>query len=348
VAAIYGEHDLDCAGDSVRTYDINKDGLSDLFIGSPERTFTINGEEREDAGVTEIIFGQRDFLPSVIKLYSPPASPPIFRLAGAHGELQGMAGGDEFSYRLTGADVDGDGYIDYVANAMHGDGFNNGVLNGGNVYIFSGKKLSAKLGMLTAVPAPTPVLTSASLLLNGQAVQQATAGQSGIRVLIIGTNLRSDTQVTINGTVVVSHLLDTGFTGPPRIAVDLDENTTIRNTAGPLAVRARNTTPSLSDLSNELNAGTLVGPEITKVKVKKKASGVLMLNISGTNFPSDGMVSVMANGSQVSTQSTAFEPPDFVQVKIGAGSAPVAGTTLHIHVITPQGVQSNDVTATAK
>jgi hypothetical protein len=348
VSAIYGEHDLDCAGDSVRTYDINKDGLSDLFIGSPERTFTINGEEREDAGVTEIIFGQRDFLPSVIKLYDPPASPPIFRLAGAHGDLQGMDGGDEFSYRLAGADVDGDGYIDYVANAMHGDGFNNGVLNGGNVYIFSGKKLSAKLGMLTAEPAPTPVLASAGLLLNGQPVQQATAGQSGIRVLIIGTNLRSDTQITINGTVVVSHLLDTGNIGPPRIAVDLDENTTIRNTAGPLAVRARNTVPSPSDLSSELNAGTLVGPEITKVKVKKKASGILMLNISGADFPGDGTVSVTVNGSQVSTQSTAFEPPDFVQVKIGAASAPAAGTTLHIRIITPQGVQSNDVTATAK
>ena len=107
VSAIYGEHNLDCAGDSVRTYDINKDGLSDLFIGSPERTFTLNGEDRDDAGVTEIIYGQRDFLPPVIKLYDPPASPPIFRLAGAHGDDQGLEGGDEFSYRLAGADIDG-------------------------------------------------------------------------------------------------------------------------------------------------------------------------------------------------------------------------------------------------
>lgn len=347
-ATIYGEHVLDCAGDSVRTYDINKDGLSDLFIGSPERTFTINGEEREDAGVTEIIYGQRDFLPAVIKLYDPPASPPIFRLAGAHGDLQGMAGGDEFSYRLAGADVDGDGYIDYIANAMHGDGFNNGVLNGGNVYIFSGKKLSAKLGMLLPEQAPTPVLSSASLLLNGQPVQQALAGQTGIRVLIGGTNLRSDTQVTINLIPVVSHLQDTGNNGPPRIAVELDENAGIKNSAGPLAVRARNTTPSLSDLSNEIIAGTLVGPEITKVKVKKKASGVLMLNISGTNFPSDGTVVVTANGSQVAVQSTAFEPPDFVSAKIGATSAPAPGTTLHLRVVTLQGIQSNEATATAK
>lgn len=347
VTAIYGEHVLDCAGDSVRTYDINKDGLSDLFIGSPERTFDLNGEEREDAGVTELIYGQRDFLPAVIKLYDPPASPRIFRLAGAHGELQGVEGGDEFSYRLAGADVDGDGYIDYIANAMHGDGFGNGVLNGGNVYIFSGKKLSAKLGMLAPPQAPTPVLTSASLLVNGQPVQQAPAGQGGLRLRIVGVPFRSDTEVTINGVVVISHLQDPAA-GFPDIFVELDENPAIRNSAGPLSVRARNTTPTPSDLSNEVSAGRLVGPEITRVKVKKKASGALLLNIFGVDFPSDGTVVVIANGSQLAIQSAIFEPPDFVQAKISVASAPAPGTTLLIRLVTPQGIQSNEVTATAK
>jgi hypothetical protein len=37
-----------------------------------------------------------------------------------------------------------------------------------------------------------------------------------------------------------------------------------------------------------------------------------------------------------------------VQVKIGPGSAPAAGTILSIRVITSQGIQSNEVTATAK
>lgn len=342
VTTIYGEHVLDCAGDSVRTYDINNDGLSDLFIGSPERTFELNGEEREDAGVTELIYGQRDFLPPVIKLYDPPTSPRIFRLAGAHGELQGIEGGDEFSYRLTGADVDGDGYIDYIANAMHGDGFGNRILNGGNVYIFSGKKLSARLGMLAPPQAPAPVLTSASLLANGQAVQQAPAGQSGMRVRIVGAPFRIETEVTINGVVAVSHLQD------PDIFVELDENPAIRNSAGPLMVRARNTTPPASDLSNEVSAGRLVGPEITRVKVKKKASGALLLNIFGLNFPSGGTVSVLANGSQLTFQFVAFEPPDFVQAKISPTSAPAPGTTLLIRVVTQQGIQSNEVTAPSK
>lgn len=344
VTTIYGEHHLDCAGDSVRTYDINRDGLSDLFIGSPERTFDIGSEEREDAGVTEIIYGQRDFLPAVIKLYDPPASPRIFRLAGAHGDIQGIAGGDEFSYRLTGGDVDGDGYIDYIANAMHGDGFNNSLTNAGNVYIFSGKKLSAKLGMLPPDQTPTPTLATASLLSNGQIVQQASAGQSGLVIRVNGTGFRADTEIQINGLQVISHV---GADAQQRL-VNLDENTTIRNSAGALTVRARNTIPTPSEFSNQVNAGSLVGPEITSIKVKKKASGLLILKIHGLNFTADATVTITAEGSAVPVQSASFDPPDYASVKISAASAPASGTLMRVRVQTSQGVQSNEFTVTAK
>src|SRR5205823_28497 len=151
-------------------------------------------------GVTEVIYGQRDFLPAVIKFYDPPAGLRIFRLAGAHGDLQGLEGGDEFSYRLSGADVDGDGYIDYIANAMHGDGAGNGVLNGGNVYSFSGEELSAKLGVLPTEQALAPVLTSAKRVLNGTGtVQQANAGQSGLSIEIVGTSTRVDREAAQTG-----------------------------------------------------------------------------------------------------------------------------------------------------
>ena len=348
ISSIYGEHNLDCAGDSVRTYDINKDGLSDLFVGSPERTFFVNGEEREDAGVTEVIFGQRDFLPAVIKFYDPPAGVRIFRLAGAHGDLQGIEGGDEFSYRLAGADVDGDGYIDYIANAMHGDGFGNGILNGGNVYIFSGKKLSAKLGMLSSEQPTTPVLTSARLVLNDEgAVQQANAGQSGLSIEVVGTGTTVDTQVLVNGAVVVAHVPNPNDPNPS-FSVFLDENISIRNSVGPLAVKLRNISPGLSNLSNEIVAGTLVGPQITNVKVKKKASGALILKIFGVNFPSAGTVTVTANGSQVVLDFASFEATDFISAKIGAQAAPAPGTSMRIRVVTSQGIQSNEVTASAK
>lgn len=349
ITTIYGEHNLDCAGDSVRTYDINKDGLSDLFIGSPERTFDVDGVEREDAGVTELIYGQRDFLPPVIKLYDPPAGLPIFRLAGAHGEGQTQLGsdGDEFSYRLTGADVDGDGYIDYIANAMHGDGFGNGLLNAGNVYIFSGKKLSAKLGMLGPPVLPTPpVLTSARLVLNGVGpVQQANTGQSGLVIEVVGTNTRVDTQVLINGTVANS-VVPNPNDPTPSFAVLLDANPSIRDTAGPLAVRLRNTNP-LSALSNEIVAGRLVGLEITSIKVKRKSGGVLLVKISGANFPAAGSVQVSVNGSAVPLKSTSFVASDFIQVKIGSSAAPASGAVLHVRVIAAGGGQSNEFTVTA-
>ena len=345
ITTIYGEHTLDCAGDSVRTFDINNDGLSDLFVGSPERSFDVAGEEREDAGVTELIYGQRSFLPPVIKLYDPPAGLPIFRLAGAHGEGQGQAGGDEFSYRLTGGDVDGDGYIDYIANAMHGDGLNNGVLNGGNVYIFSGKKLSAKLGMLgPPVPVAPPVLTSARLTLNGQVIQQANTDQPGLVVTIEGTGFKADSEVVIGAFLVNWHFAD-GSPGSP-IIVELDSNLAVRETAGLLNVRVRNTNP-LTAFSNELVAGRLVGLQITSIKVKRKSGGVLLLKISGANFPATGTVSVIVNGSEIPLKSTSFEGSDFIEVKIGKGVAPPPGSNLHVRVLASGGARSNEFVVVA-
>ena len=348
VTAIYGEHDLDCAGDSVRTYDVNQDGLSDLFIGSPERTFTLNGESREDAGVTELIYGQRDFLPTVIKLYDPPASPRIFRLAGAHGEDQGIEGGDEFSYRLAGADVDGDGYIDYISNAMHGDGFGNAVLNGGNVYIFSGKKLSAKLGMLAPPQAPTPVLTGAVLMAGLTEVPSAPAGQDNLIVSVFGNNLHADLQIFINDIPVVSRVPLDSLPGALPTWVFLNSNPAVKNSVGPLVVRARNMLPVPSGLSNGVTAGVLTGPEITSIKVKKKPSGALVLKIFGMNFPTSGTVFITASGLQVALFFGNLETPDFISAKISADSAPAPGTIMHVRMVTSQGIQSNEATATAK
>src|SRR6185295_7018276 len=312
ITSIYGEHNLDCAGDSVRTYDINKDGLSDLFVGSPERTFEVNGEDRDDAGVTEIIYGQRDFLPAVVKFYDPPASPRIFPLAGAHGAGQGVDGGDEFSYRLAGGDVDGDGYIDYISNAMHGDGIFNRYQNAGNVYIFSGRKLSAKLGMLST-PDPAPVLSSAVLQnAQGQTVQQANAGTGGLRIVINGTGFRADTQISINGIAVVSQTPSNPQLAATQRTVNLDENLAVRNTASPLVVRARNTNPS-SDQSNAITAGRLIGLEITSIRPKRKSSGIFLLKISGANFQDGVTVQVTsAAGQDIPVKSVSFQSTDAI------------------------------------
>jgi len=349
ITSIYGEQTLDCAGDSVRSFDINRDGMSDLFIGSPENTFSVGGERREDAGDTNVIFGQHDFLPEIIKLYElSPSGPRVFRLAGAHGKDQGVAGGDEFSYRLTGADVDGDGYIDYIANAMHGDGFGNALMNAGNVYIFSGKKLSAKLGLLPPDRPAAPVLQSAQLQnAQGQTIQQAAAGQPGLRITVNGTGFRADTEVLINGTAVVSHPPNNSQLEPTQRIVNLDENTPIRNTVGQLLVTARNTQPSTSDLSNSVSAGQLVGPQISGIRPKQKASGQLVLRIDGSNFPADGHVEVTANGAALSLKSQSITPPDFAQAKVRAAAVPATGTLIHVKVVSSLGIQSNEVTVVA-
>jgi hypothetical protein len=339
VVKIYGELAGDCAGDSVRAFDINKDGMAELFIGSPEHTFTINGDLREDTGDTIIIFGQQAFLPSVIKFYDPPASPKLYMLAGS----ESLDGGDEFSYRLWGGDVDGDGYVDYIANAMHGDGAGDGLANAGQVHIFSGKKLSAKLGLLPPPTDPAPTLVaSTSLFAGGQPVQQANAGQGGLRVVVNGTNFKPDTQVFINGNLVVSHIPDAPLAGTQR-TVELDENLSVRNSAGNLLVRVKN--PN-SNLSNEVNAGRLIGPEITSIRLKVKASGKTVVNINGTNFPVGAGVSVTVNGQPVTIKGVTVESDVFITAVIKPASAPPSGSILKVRITTASGVQSNEFSVT--
>ena len=346
VTSIFGEHSLDCAGDSVRAYDINGDGMAELFIGSPDSTFTINGDEREDAGDTKILFGQPGFLPPVIKLYDPPANLTFYRLAGAHGAGQGVNGGDEFSYRLAGADVDGDGYLDYVANAMHGDGAGNTVTDAGNVYIFSGKKLSAKLGLLP-VTATTPVITSATLSQNGQVIQQAKAGTAGLLVTINGSGFETGLSVFINGIAVNPIAVDPPPPGTPpsqQRLVSLDDNAAVKNAAGPLAVTVQNTNPS-SPLSNAITAGTLTGPQINKVTVRVKGSGLILLKIFGSSFDPGSSAGVTApDGSAVPLKAVAVLGSGLMTARI-AGQHFAHGTALLIRVMTPGGVQSQPFSA---
>jgi hypothetical protein len=338
ISAVYGENNLDCTGDSVRAYDINGDGMAELFVGSPENSFTINGELRQGAGDTKIIPGQSAFLPQVVKLYDPPAGLPVFRLAGAYGDAQALDGGNEFSYRLTGGDVDGDGYLDYVVNAMHGDGLNNSIVHAGNVYVFSGKKLSALIGLATDQSA-APTITTATLTVGGQPSQQAPAGQTGIAIAVNGSGFRTGAQVLVNGALVISQHLS-----PSSISVQLDQNTVIRNTAGPLVITAKNTNPP-SPVSNAVTAGVLTGPQISSANVRMKPSGVLILKINGSGFSADVMVSAAdSTGQSLQVRSVSFIDTGFLKAKVSPGAA--SGATLHIRVLLPSGVQSNEVAST--
>lgn len=347
VVTIFGENNLDCAGDSVRSYDVNRDGRSDLFIGSPEHTLEIDGVEREDAGDTKIIFGQPGFLPPLIKLYDLPPGLTVYRLAGADGEDQGIGGGDEFSYRLTGGDVDGDGFVDYISNAMRGDGFQNRIINAGEFYVFSGKKLSAKLGLLPTGPEPGPTLVSARLMSGGQIVQQANAGQRGLQVLVEGIGLRGESQISINDMTVSSVFVTDPGVGFPSHRVELDQNASIRDTVGPLTVRAVNVNPP-SLPSNPLVAGTLSGPQISSISPKRKGTGALILRVNGTGFQLNMSLSVIGPGGQpVATKSTTVESPEFLRSKIAVGLVQ-PGASLRVRtVVTTTSVRSNEIIVTA-
>jgi hypothetical protein len=337
ISIIYGEESLDCAGDSVRAYDINGDGRAELFIASPNHGFSVGDQLRANAGDTKIIFGQSDFLPPVIKLYDPPAGMTIYRLAGAAGDDQSIFGGFTFSYRITGADVDGDGYVDYVANAMHGDGATGGIDHAGNVYVFSGRKLSARLGLLQSGP---PVLTSATLSANGVVVTQAPAGQSRLTISVNGSGFRTDTRFIINGSQVTYQAA-----AGQQAMIALDDNTAVRNAAGPLVLQAQNTSP-LSALSNTITAGTLTGPQIASTAVKRKPSGAILLKIFGQGFESGDSIAVAdSQGGAVPVKSVAFIDPQTLTAKITAqvfGS----GSVLTVRVMTGAGVSSNQGSAT--
>ncbi len=173
-------------------------------------------------------------------------------------------------------------------------------------------------------------------------MQQANAGQSGLRITVTGTELRADTEVTINGNVAQSHL----ESNPTRIRIELDENPGIRNSAGQLVVRARNTNPSPSNFSNELTAGRLVGPEITSVTIKRKSSnGQLTLKVSGVNFPLNGSLEVRANGQLIKLKSDNIDETGFTDTKVKPKNSPPSGTQLHFVVVGSNGIQSNDFVA---
>jgi hypothetical protein len=229
---------------------------------------------------------------------------------------------------------------------MHGDGFNNGRFNAGEVYVFSGKKLSAKLGMLSEGPLPAPEIQTASLTLNGQPVTQANAGQGGLQITVNGAGFRADTEVLINGAAVISRIPDDPQLAATRRIVNLDENLSVRNTAGQLRIRVRNTNPPSAE-SNEVTAGALVGPEITSIKVKRKKSGLLILKINGSRFQPGMTVTVTReDGQAVPLSSTSFSSADRIQVKIAAPDAPPRSSVVRVRAVSTSGVQTNELVIT--
>lgn len=135
VTAFYGVPPNGIAGDTLEIFDINEDGFEDIFYAIVQGN---SSDDRVRSGYTTVIYGKSEFptMPANIQV-SQSLSPDSM-----HAVILGADGGDLLAYSTTFLDMDGDGIIDYIPNAMAGDGFNNAWGNAGEYYVVNGLTIS--------------------------------------------------------------------------------------------------------------------------------------------------------------------------------------------------------------
>lgn len=152
------------AGDTLRAGDLDRDGVDDLFYGAPDYDpIGYSGQLRPNAGLMAVIFGQVGGLPNDngrIMLFSPPAGLRVKYIIGADDN-------DMMPYAMALGDLDGDGVLDIIPNAMGGDGSNNDQINAGEIYAISGAEFLSPNHVYTgAGPEPTPTIIPTQLPTN--------------------------------------------------------------------------------------------------------------------------------------------------------------------------------------
>lgn len=134
ITAIYGTEQNSIAGDTVEMGDINGDGVMDLLYGVPEGP----AAGRTRAGYVICIFGGQPF--RTLPEFYTSSSSGIDGLTDVM--IYGADAGDSFDYSSAIGDLNGDGFVDFLPNAMRGDGFNNVYSNAGEYYVVDGLLLS--------------------------------------------------------------------------------------------------------------------------------------------------------------------------------------------------------------
>ena len=138
VTTIFGPSTGGITGDAARFIDIDGDGRSDLFVGSPTGTF-LGPDGRTRTGALFFIRPPAGPLPAEIDLDHPPVATLPFGL------ILAADAGDILAYSLIRADIDGDGRDDVVVNSMTADGLNNQFIDAGEAYVISGAALAGTL-----------------------------------------------------------------------------------------------------------------------------------------------------------------------------------------------------------
>lgn len=128
-----GKAAADAFGRSVRTADINGDGIADVIVGATGAD--VGSPARTDAGAVFVWFGKP----------SPDAALDAAATAGTAPDLTiwGATAGDQLTAggALTAADVTGDGIADLIIGSPTGDGPLNARSNAGEVCIVVGRTL---------------------------------------------------------------------------------------------------------------------------------------------------------------------------------------------------------------
>lgn len=318
---LYGEDSGDIGADSILLADIDDDGLDDVLFGSPLNS----PANRPGAGDLKVIYGTTDRLPAVVDFANPSVT--VYQMIASDPD-------DILTYSIAVGDVDGDGVLDIIPNAMGGDGLNNRHEAAGDAYVISGREFSARAGRGQMAPCLTRVTASPDSA-------RYLAGQTGIVLTLLcetdsGEEFVPGAVALIRGVEAPAELINS-----KELRVALDDVPETRNTPGQLTVQARN--PG-SDPSAAVLSITLVGPSITRAKIKSKPAA-FEIKIKGADFLEGATVEVTdAEGDPVPIVSVNRRNAKKIVVLLSR-DAIARGQVLTIRVLNPGPAPSAPATA---